>query len=101
MHSSKIPDTVAATPTIFNDMVYSSLQHALFAFLIFVNGGMTGNVAMTIYPRGTLQFPHFVIHNPVTALSLDDDLPLAVHLLPSDPSHSMLHHLVESNHRFS
>jgi hypothetical protein len=85
------------TPTIIADTVYRNFQHALLSFLLWVNGGMTGAISYVTYPRGKHHFPHFSVTD-AAAIGITDAAvgALALHLLPVEPSHGVIHQIAEA-----
>lgn len=50
-----------SSPSVFRDVVYNTLQHALLACLLWYTGGADGALHYTFYPNGRRSFPTLTV----------------------------------------
>lgn len=103
LHRGKsLPENDDPSPTVFQNVVYATYQHAMLALLLWTGGGMAGAFQVRHYPRGPLNFPHFVVDNHsnmVAGVSEHDEdrsRSMAIHLLHQEPGPSTMAALANS-----
>ena len=103
VHRGKsLPEADNPSPTVFQNVVYATYQHAMLALLLWTGGGMTGAFQVRHYPRGPLSFPHFVVDNHSNMVAggpahdEDDSRGMAIHLLHQEPGPSTMAALASS-----
>lgn len=79
-------DPLLSSPTVFQGTVYSTLQHALLACLLWFTGGSS---QFTFYPNGVRSYPTLTTLHGAT-LGIEPDGALDIHWLPHEPAHSEL-----------
>lgn len=83
-------DSDNPSPTLFQDHVYATFQHALLACLWWSHN----HEGWRPYPRGVTAFPHFAVRRLLPTASdekkNDHDVEVAVHLLHQEPSPAAL-----------
>lgn len=99
------PDGQTPSTTVFGNHVFGTFQDAMFAFLLWIHGGATGGLRYDLHPHnkrgGAGRFPLVALHHPDRIgihMGGDDDgghhRRLAVFLLPTEPSHTVLRRCV-------
>lgn len=92
-----IPDGDTPSTTIFGDFVFCNYQDAMFAFLLWIYGGATGGLQYELCPNKRGRLPLVAIQHPqdIGVPMGTDARRLAIFLMPSEPSHTVLRRCAE------